>query len=262
MALGSWSAADDPTVRGSLRLRCEALLAYGERAAAAGEVRVTPTALVARCFAQALREVPDCGAIWRGGRIYLRQDVTLFVHVALTDPRSGRLDLSGVTLHHADRATVIALARRLDGGVREMRGGQGAVARTRELFRWLPQPVVGPLLTGLSFVTHTLNLDLSVLCVPRDPFGGAALTNVGAPGLDTACVPLVPYTRIPLFVAMGAVVDEPVVEGGAVVPARVLPLHATFDHRLMDGAHLARFVAVLRRCFADADAALGPAEAE
>jgi hypothetical protein len=46
------------------------------------------------------------------------------------------------------------------------------------------------------------------------------------------------------------------------LPARVLPLHATFDHRLMDGAHLARFVAVLRRCFADPDAALGPAEAE
>jgi pyruvate dehydrogenase E2 component (dihydrolipoamide acetyltransferase) len=58
------------------------------------------------------------------------------------------------------------------------------------------------------------------------------------------------------------VVDEPVVDGGAVVPARVLPLHATFDHRLMDGAHLARFVAVLRRCFADPDGALGPAEAE
>jgi pyruvate dehydrogenase E2 component (dihydrolipoamide acetyltransferase) len=50
-------------------------------------------------------------------------------------------------------------------------------------------------------------------------------------------VPLVPYTRVPIFVAPGAVKDAPVVENGKVVAGKVMNLSASFDHRFIDGFH-------------------------
>lgn len=83
---------------------------------------------------------------------------------------------------------------------------------------------------------------------PAD-IGGAAfsISNVGPQGVDRV-VPLVdpPQTAI---LGMGAAVDAPVVERGAVVPGRVLALELTFDHRFVDGAPAARFLAQLAAVF-------------
>ena len=103
----------------------------------------------------------------------------------------------------------------------------------------------------LSFFLYTLNLDLRFLGMPRDPFGGATVTNVGSLGLDTAYVPLVPYSRVPIFVAPGAIKDQPVVEDGRVVPGKVMRVNATFDHRFIDGFHAGRLARQLREMLED-----------
>ena len=72
------------------------------------------------------------------------------------------------------------------------------------------------------------------------------ITNVGSLGLDTAYVPLVPYTRVPIFVAPGAVKDMPVVEDGKVVPGKVMNVNASFDHRFIDGYHAAVLAKTIR----------------
>jgi pyruvate dehydrogenase E2 component (dihydrolipoamide acetyltransferase) len=46
------------------------------------------------------------------------------------------------------------------------------------------------------------------------------VANIGSIGLDETYPPLVPLSRVPLVVAMGAVRDEPVVEGGEVVAGK------------------------------------------
>jgi len=92
----------------------------------------------------------------------------------------------------------------------------------------------------------TLNLNLSILGVPSDAFGSVMITNIGSLGLDEAYPPLVPYSRVPMVLAMGAVTDTPVVEDGKVVPGKVMRLCASFDHRILDGAHAAKMVRVLR----------------
>jgi pyruvate/2-oxoglutarate dehydrogenase complex dihydrolipoamide acyltransferase (E2) component len=98
----------------------------------------------------------------------------------------------------------------------------------------------------LSFFMYTLNLDMRWAGMPKDPFGGAVVTSIGSLGLDTAYVPLVPYSRVPIFLAPGAVRDEPVVEDGVVKPGRVMGLHATFDHRFIDGAHASKLARVFK----------------
>jgi pyruvate/2-oxoglutarate dehydrogenase complex dihydrolipoamide acyltransferase (E2) component len=49
----------------------------------------------------------------------------------------------------------------------------------------------------------------------------------------------VPYSRVPILLAMGAVKEAPVVENGQLKVGKVMKVNATFDHRIIDGYHAA-----------------------
>ena len=55
-------------------------------------------------------------------------------------------------------------------------------------------------------------------------------------------------------------VEEAVVQDGTVTAAEMVGVHATFDHRILDGAHVGQMTDILRRVFADPIAAFGPPE--
>jgi pyruvate dehydrogenase E2 component (dihydrolipoamide acetyltransferase) len=54
-----------------------------------------------------------------------------------------------------------------------------------------------------------------------------------------------------MIVALGQVTDEAVVEDGQVIAGKLLRISATFDHRVLDGAHAAVLVKAVREFFAD-----------
>ncbi len=81
--------------------------------------------------------------------------------------------------------------------------------------------------------------------------GGASfsISNVGPQGVErVAPLPDPPQTAI---LGIGAATPRPAVVDGAVVPARMLTCVLTFDHRFIDGAPAARFLAALRAAFED-----------
>jgi tetrahydrodipicolinate N-succinyltransferase len=61
----------------------------------------------------------------------------------------------------------------------------------------------------------------------------------------------VPFARVPLYISIGAVRDEPVAVDGAVVVRPRVVVGATADHRLVDGAHAGRIAGVVRELLAD-----------
>ena len=258
MALGTWRPPDDPTVHGTLTLRCDRLLEYRARAEQAAGHRVTLTHLMVKIMGDVFREIPEANRIVRWGRLYQREKVDVFVHVAMTDPTTGKLDLSGLVVRNADARSLFDIAQEVESTVHRVRANDhGAMTQSRRSFQKIPSFLVRPALNLMAFLTYTLNLDLSAIGVPKDAFGSLAITNVGALGLDTAYVPLVPYTRLPVFIALGAVKEGPVVEDGALVVGRTLSIHVTFDHRIMDGSHAAQVVNAIKKRFADPDGALG-----
>ena len=59
-------------------------------------------------------------------------------------------------------------------------------------------------------------------------------------------MPLVPYSRVPLLLAVGAVRSMPVVENDEIRIGKVMRVHASFDHRLLDGSHAAIMSRVIK----------------
>src|SRR5881628_1740089 len=115
----------------------------------------------------------------------------------------------------------------------------------------IPFMFMNAFLKLIAFLMYTLNIDLSFLGMPRDAFGSISVTNVGSLGLDTAYVPLVPYTRVPIFVAPGMVKEAPVVENGKIVVGKVMNVNASFDHRFIDGFHASVLSKTLREYMED-----------
>jgi pyruvate dehydrogenase E2 component (dihydrolipoamide acetyltransferase) len=247
LAIGSWQTAYDPTVYGTLSVRMEKALAYIERFREVHGVRLTVTHLVAKAVAEALRRCPDANAIMRWNKIYLRKGVTLSVLVVQTDGGDGKVDLTAAKIENAEGKTLLAMATEMQAAVDKVRQRKDkALEESKGTIKRIPFMLMNLFMKVLSFFMYTLNIDMSFAGMPRDPFGGATITNIGSLGLDVAYVPLVPYTRVPIFVAPGAVADEPVIEEGKVVPGKIMRINASFDHRFIDGFHASVLSKTLR----------------
>ena len=264
IAIGTWKTAKDPSVYGSLAIDVDPALAYVDRFREATGQKITLTHLMAKAVGLALAEMPDANAILRFNRIYLRKDVDVFFQVMMTDPETGQIDLSGLTIRQADQKSMPAIVEEFRAVAEKVRAGKDQEKeQTRQTFKRLPGFLVGWVLDLIGTLLYTFNLNLRSLGLPRDPFGSVMVTNIGSLGLEEAYVPLVPYSRVPLLLAMGGVKKVPVVDEqtDAIRVARVMRVFATFDHRILDGAHAAKMAATLQRVFADPDTHFGPVPA-
>jgi len=248
IAIGTWERSYDPSVYGTMTLRMDAAMDYIEAYRTKVGKRLTVSHLMAKAAAMALREVPGANAVLRFNRIYLRKVIGVFFQVAMTDGGSDKIDLSGTTLYGVDELSLTQIVDEFQSKVDKVRKRQDpAFEKTRETFQSIPNLMLNGVLKGLSFLTHDLNLDLTFAGVPRDPFGSIMVTNIGSLGLDQAYVPLVPYSGVPILLALGAVKEVPLVDDGQIVVGKTMNVCATFDHRLIDGVHAAELSRVLRR---------------
>ncbi|WP_437283405.1 2-oxo acid dehydrogenase subunit E2 [Sorangium sp. So ce375] len=252
LAIGTWRTAYDPSVYGTLTVRMDRALDYIRAFRHSTGRRLTVTHLIAKACAEALRRCPDANAILRWNKIYLRRGVTVSVLVVQAAGGDGAVDLTVTTIERAHEKNLVQIVDELDRTIERARQRRDrAVEETKRTIRHIPFLLMNVFLRLLSFVMYTLNLDLSKLGLPRDPFGAVTVTNVGSLGLETAYVPLVPYTRTPILVVPGVVRDEPVVEDGKVVPGKVMRVSATFDHRFIDGFHASVLARTVREMLED-----------
>jgi pyruvate dehydrogenase E2 component (dihydrolipoamide acetyltransferase) len=248
IAIGTWRTAYDPSVYGTLELRMEKALQYIEEFRQKTGKKLTVTHLLVKAAAVVFKEVPDANAVLRWNRIYLRKNIGVFFQVAMTDEGPDKVDLSGVTLYDVERKSLAEICDEAQEKIDKVRARKDpALEKTRGTFKKMPYFMLNSMLKLTSFLTYTLNLDLRGLGLPKDPFGSIMITNIGSLGLDVAYVPLVPYSRVPILLATGAVKDVPVVEDGKVVPGKVMKVSATFDHRFIDGFHASVMSKIMRR---------------
>ncbi|HTO98307.1 MAG TPA: 2-oxo acid dehydrogenase subunit E2 [Myxococcales bacterium] len=250
IAIGTWRAAYDPSVYGTLEVPMGEAMRYLEEFRARTGRRLTISHMMAKVAAMALKEVPDANAVLRWNRIYLRKRIGIFFQVVMTDEGEDKADLSGATLYDLEQKSLLQICDEFQAKVATVRRREDpALEGTRKTFLLVPYFLLNTFLRLISFLAFTLNLDLRWAGVGKDPFGSMMITNVGSLGLDTAYVPLVPFSRVPILLALGTVREQPLVRGGAVTVSRMMRVNATFDHRLIDGFHASVLCRVVRDWF-------------
>ena len=240
-ALGTWNTPYDPTVYGVLSIKMDEALRYIDAFREHTGKHLTVSHMVAKAIGAVLEEVPDANALLRFNQIYLRDSIGVFFQVVMKDPKTGEIDLSGTTIQKPNEKTLEQIVDEFAKKVSSVRGGTDeALNKSRDLMSRIPPWAMSPVLRLTSFLNYTLNLDLSWAGMPKDLFGSVMITNVGSLGLPYALVPLVPYSRVPLLLALGSIEERAVVEDGQLVARKVMDVGATFDHRILDGGHAAK----------------------
>ncbi|MSP61186.1 MAG: 2-oxo acid dehydrogenase [Myxococcales bacterium] len=210
-----------------------------------GQKAPTVTAIVACAIAAVLRDHSQINGLICWGKIYQRKSVRLFLQAAVDD--AGK-ELSGILIADADKKSlgeIVAELQEKAAAIRQDRDPN--FKRVKSSFGRIPLFLMRFVLNTISFLTYSLNLDLRWAGVPQDAFGSVMITSIGSLGLDQAFAPLVPYSRVPLLLAVGAIKDQAVVVDGVIVAAPMFKICATFDHRFVDGIHAAKMALALRR---------------
>jgi pyruvate dehydrogenase E2 component (dihydrolipoamide acetyltransferase) len=259
ISLSAWSRPRDPSVYGWLDLDVSRALEYlaqlEHEGQGAARAKVTLTHLVGKAVALAVADCPEVnGIVRRGHHVYQRDSVDVFFQVAYQHGRN----LTGAKVEHADRKSLPEIAAELAERAAAIRsGGEHSLRRSDATLSRVPAPLRGFVLRAVETAVYELGLDLEAFGVPRDAFGSAMVTNVGMFGLPHGFAPLVPFSRTPIVVTVGALRDAPVAEAGAVAIRPLLPVGVTFDHRILDGHQAGRLAGRFREVMCDPAAALG-----
>ncbi len=257
IAVGTWQTAYDPSIYGTLTVRADRMNDYIERFRATTGKHLTMTHVVAKTVGKALEACPEANAVLRRNRIWLRESVDVSLLVLMEE--DGKLDLSSTKVADIDKKSLVDIVTEVEEHVARIRAKKDkTLEKTRQSMKWIPWLFINTFLKLISFLGFALNLNLEIFGIPKDPFGGAVVTSIGPLGLDIGYVPLVPYSRVPIWVAPGEIQEAPVVEDGKLEIGKVIHLNATLDHRVVDGGHAAILAQTVRAVFADPRAHLDP----
>jgi pyruvate dehydrogenase E2 component (dihydrolipoamide acetyltransferase) len=255
IAMGTWRTAGDPSVYSFIDMEVDRALAYVEKAKQTSGQKISLTHFAGLAMAEVLRRHPAINVLARFGRLYPRKDIDIFFQVA--SDGAGK-DLSGMTIRRCDQKSLVEVATEMRERVETIRQkGDPAFKKSKQLMGTVPGLLVAKLLNLTSWILYTLNLWGPWLGSPRDPFGSVMVTSIGSLGVDMAFAPLVPYSRVPMLLAIGAVKPAPVVRDGKLEVATVARLCFTFDHRVIDGVHAAHMAKTLHLVFANPEGELG-----
>jgi pyruvate/2-oxoglutarate dehydrogenase complex dihydrolipoamide acyltransferase (E2) component len=241
IAMGSWRTAGDPSVYGLLEIDAGPSLKFLQAEQAKTQTKLSIAHLVGKAVAKVLQERPEMNGLIRFSRIYQRKHVDLFYQVNIPgDPSDpvGKAMLSGEIVRKAETLSVRQIGEELDRKAKHIReGGKGELTTSINTMKIVPGCLVRWALNISSFLIYDLKLNLSWAGLARDPFGSIMITNVGSLGIDVAWAPLVPYTRVPLLLTIGAIQKRAWIVDETVQIRSVMRIGITFDHRFMDGIH-------------------------
>lgn len=214
-----------------------------ERVRAQTGEKVTMTHVVGKALAHALTEMPDCNVRIRRRRLYQRTTVDLFFQVVF----EGGKELSGAKIEDVGAKSLAIVARELREKAERIRAKQDPqFTATKRLLDTMPGLFVRFVMWLIAVLTEDFGFDLRRFGVPKDAFGSAMVTSLGMFGIDIGYAPIFPPAQTPIIALVGAVEDRPKAENGQVVVRPMMNVSATFDHRLIDGAHASRLAGLVK----------------
>ena len=249
MATVTWDHPFDPSIYGFLDFDAAPLEARLAEIRASGS-RVTVTHLIARALALVLQRHPDMNVLLRRKRIYARKQVDIFLQVAMPDPKGlGKTDLSGVKITNCDQKSLAEIGHFVDSRIELVKKREDPeLQKSKDTIAKIPRFLLRPIVRFFAWCQREPNWRMKWAGMPKDPFGSAMITSLGMLGVETAFAPLFPLGGPPMIFLVGAIKLQPIcLPDGSIVARRTLRLCGTFDHRVLDGFHLATLSAELKK---------------
>lgn len=208
--------------------------------------RVTLFHVLVTAIARAMRLRPELNRFVIGRRTYQHHDITIsfIVKIAMREDAPE----TEVRLTFTGTETVEQVRERVEAAVLHKRAEQsGGDDRLVDFFAHWPRPVLR-LIARLIVALDYHNALPRALREAIPLYTSVYLVNVGSIGIAPPFHHLYEHGSASVFVAIGAVTRQPVVdESGAIVARSCLDAVYTLDERASDGFYFARAAEVFRR---------------
>lgn len=246
IAIASWRHPRNPCTYAMLDLPVDPAMTF--LATCTSDAPLTLTHYVTKVAAHCLSQHSDLNHVLRMGNLYRRNHVDIFITTLLKTQRGK--DLSGFVIRDADKKPISVIAAITEARSLDLRQNKDKEnLKVQQIVNPIPSMVLRVLLLIQEFFQFTLNISAPALGMPKDRFGSAMITNIGALGIENAFVPLSPYSRCPLLIAVGKPTMVPLVQGDKVVAGQSVTITFTFDHRYADGAHGSHLIRRFKKVF-------------
>ncbi len=239
-----------------VQINAEPVEAYVAQAGG-GRRALDPLYFVAAAAARAIAEdVPALNGYLERGRVRARDGVT----VSVTAPLPGDHGLIALPLRGADRETASGLGGALRASLVATRARLRRQGRLPEyVLAGVPWVIRRSAFRAARGLAH-LGLPMGRFDLAPESYGALVVTHMESLirghdedeiVFDAAFVPLFPAARNASLIAVIPAREVPAVVDGEVVAQRRLTLCMTFDHRLVDGLEVGRFIQSVTRRLLD-----------
>lgn len=232
LAIASWGAPDEGNIYGKLTVDATELVRWIEHTRKVTGEKVTVTHLVGKAAAEALRDCPSLNGRILFGKFVPHETVDVAYLVVL----DGGKNLAKAKVCNADKKSPWEIARELrDLATRLREGKDDAFKKSQGPLGLLPTWIIRPMVAFTGWLTGALGVSMPAMGLEAFPFGSVIVTSVGMFGLDEGYAPPTPWARVPVYVLIGAIKEQPAVVDGELCVRKKLTITATIDHRFIDG---------------------------
>lgn len=229
-AIGTWKVVGDSQIYSILSVDAGPVLEYLSRHP---NKSLTLTHVTGKICGLLVERFPEINSLIRWGNLYPRNDISVFFQVA---PDNDGKELTGIAVKDIHKMSLDTVVEKMRPVIREIKNGNDhSYQKVKRTLSAIPSILMGQVLKFLGFILYGLNLWSPLLGTPQDSFGSMMVTNIGSLGMQTGWVPLVPWSRVPLILALGKVYEKPVVKNGEIVIQKTIDCCFTLDHRVIDG---------------------------
>ncbi len=242
LAIGAWGKPRDPKVY--TKVKCDISAFLELKASNLKYKSITITHFFTKIMGELVKTYPELNCTLIRNKLYYRKSVSAFIHTHIRTKKG--YDLMGVTVENVDKLSVLDISKIILDESKNVRAKKNkGLSKSSKVIRFIPLFAIKFFVGLLDFLFYTCNL--KIMGMPKDMYGSYAITTVGGLGFEEAFVPLFPFSRLGLVLAIGKPFEEYVFDGQSHQKCNFVNLCFTMDHRFFDGAHFAKPLRLLKK---------------
>lgn len=169
--------------------------------------KVSVNAFIIKAIVYAIHQVPMANACEEGSDIVVYENINMGIAISMPGATDYDSGLMVAVLRNVEHMGLVEIDQKMKALINRVRNGEGSA-------------------DDMSGSTITLS----------------STAGIAPPGMTTTPILNLPNAAL---VGPSTPIEKPVVHNGEIVARTMMPVSFTFDHRLMDGAPAARFMAAL-----------------
>ena len=246
LALTVWDKPKDPTTYGKVELEISELTSYLIEKNKITATSISINHAIGKIMGLVFEKYPDINITLIRNKPKHRKKINIFFHTHIQTKKG--YDLLGITVEDINKKSLEDIAEEVNNKTNALKANKTKhMENSKRILTSLPLIIIKPLVKCLDSIMYSLNLNLKWMGLPQDPYGSLGITSIAALGMEEAYVPLFPFSRLGMILAIGKKQKKPVVINDKIEIKPMITLIFTLDHRYFDGAHLAKPLRYLKK---------------